>query len=243
MKKLLTFGLALLLTLTLSACAVAEKTDGVMTHAEFVAAAVDTEVTVETYVQATQSWWNDKITVYCQTEDGAYFLYDMPCSKEDAEKLVPGTKLRVTGYKAEWSGEVEIIDATFEILEGSYIAEATDVTDLFYDEKLAEHMNEFVVFKGLTVEPSKDPAGNEVPYLFNYDGSGQEGQSDLYFFVSLNGGKPVQFTVRRFLCGTDSEVHQAVKNLKIGDTIDLEGFLYWYNGANTHTTSVQVVAK
>ena len=35
------------------------KSEGVMTYAEYAAAALDTEVTVETYVQAKQSWWED----------------------------------------------------------------------------------------------------------------------------------------------------------------------------------------
>ena len=52
----------------------------------------------------------------------------MACSEEDYAKLTPGTKIKVTGYKAEWSGEVEIIDATFEIMEGNYVASARDVT-------------------------------------------------------------------------------------------------------------------
>ena len=32
----------------------------VMTHEEFMAAELESIVTVETYVQATQSWWEDK---------------------------------------------------------------------------------------------------------------------------------------------------------------------------------------
>ncbi len=41
-----------------------------------------------------------------------------------------GAKIRVTGYKGEWAGEVETMDATFEVIEGSYVAEAVDVTEL-----------------------------------------------------------------------------------------------------------------
>ena len=68
---------------------------------ERVAAEMQAQVTVETYVQATQSWWNNQITVYAQSEDGAYFIYNMECSEENAAKLVPGAKIRVTGYKSE----------------------------------------------------------------------------------------------------------------------------------------------
>ncbi|MBR0051422.1 MAG: hypothetical protein IJP57_05675, partial [Firmicutes bacterium] len=35
-----------------------------------------------------------------------------------------GAKVRVTGFKSEWAGEVEITDATFEVLEGTYTADA-----------------------------------------------------------------------------------------------------------------------
>ena len=86
-----------------------------MTHEEFIAAELESDVVIETYVQATQSWWEDKITVYCQSEDGAYFLYELACSEADAAKLVPGTKIRVTGTKGEWAGEVEVMDGTFII--------------------------------------------------------------------------------------------------------------------------------
>ena len=122
MKKFLA---ALLLLCMVATCALAEQ-PAVMSYADYAAAALDAEVVIETYVQATQSWWDNKITVYTQDEDGAYFLYEMACAEEDAAKLVPGTKIRVTGYKGEWAGEVEVMDATFEILEGSYIAEAKD---------------------------------------------------------------------------------------------------------------------
>lgn len=209
----------------------------VMTHKEFEEAALDTPVCVETYVQAKQSWWENKATIYTQAEDGAYFLYELPMSQEEFEKLVPGTKIRVTGYKAEWSGEVEIIDAAYEIIEGSYIAKAADVTALLGTEELIAHQNEFVAFKGMTVEAAgKDADGKDAAYLYKWDGSGQDGD-DLYFNVSLDGNT-YTFTVESYLCDNTTDVYAAVKNLKIGDTIDMEGFLYWYNGVNPHITSV-----
>ena len=210
--------------------------EGVLTHEEYMAAAVDTEVVIEAYVQAKQSWWEDKATIYAQDEDGAYFLYNMVCSEEDYAKLTPGTKIRATGFKAEWAGEIEIMEGTFEILEGNYIAEAEDVTALLGSEDLIDLQNKFVAFKGMTVEASKDPDGNEVAFLYNYDGSGQEGD-DLYFNVSVNGAT-YTFTVESYLCDKDSDVYAAVKALNIGDKIDMEGFLYWYEGVNPHITSV-----
>ncbi len=219
------------------------KSEGVMTYSEYCDAAIDSEVTIEAYVQAKQGWWEDngvgQATVYTQDQDGAYFLYNLPMSEEDYDKLTEGTKIKVTGYKSEWSGEVEITDGTFEIEEGSYVAEATDVTSLLADEdSLIKHQNEKVTFKGLTVSASKDADGNEVAYLYNYDGSGTQGD-DLYFNVDLDGNT-YTFTVESYLCGKDTDVYKAVENLKVGDTIDCEGFLYWYNGVNPHITSVTV---
>lgn len=214
------------------------KSEGVMTYEEYVAADLDSEVVIEAYVQAKQSWWEEQATVYAQDKDGAYFLYNMACSEADYEKLKAGTKIRVTGYKAEWSGETEIIDATFEILDGNYVAEAKDVTSLLGSEELIASQNQFVSFKGMTVEAAgQDEAGNDVAFLYSWDGSGQEGD-DLYFNVSLDGNT-YTFTVESYLCDSTTDVYKAVKELKIGDKIDMEGFLYWYEGVNPHITSVK----
>ena len=243
MKKFFAVLLALSMVFALAACTsgsnepaaepevdIFAKGEGVMTYAEYAAADLDTEVTIETFVQATQSWWDNTITAYTQDNEGAYFLYNMACSEEDAAKLVPGTKIKVTGYKSEWSGEVEIVDATFEIEEGSYIAEATDVTALLGTDEMIEHQNQFVAFKGMTVESEA---------IYKWDGSGADGD-DLYFQVSKDG-QTYTFTVESYLCGAGTEVYEAVKGLKAGDTVDLEGFCYWYEGLNPHITSVTVL--
>jgi len=224
MKKFVAILVALLLTV-LCMSAVAEKSEGVMTYAEYDAAEMDAEVVIETYVQATQSWWDNKITVYTQDEDGAYFLYEMACSEEDAAKLVPGAKIKVTGYKGAWAGEVEVMDATFEFVEGAeaFIAEPMDATALLGTEDLIKHQNKKVSFKGLTVEA--------IEYK-----NGEPGD-DIYVTVSLNGQK-YDFCVERYLTGPETEVYAAVGELKAGDVIDVEGFLYWYEGVNTHITAV-----
>lgn len=264
MKKFLALILAAMLMLTLVACgdtgaepdeggnnevAVDNEGDGaegedqadvtdvaVMSYADYVAAPLDSAVTVETYVQAKQSWWENKATIYTQNEEGAYFIYELPCTEEEYALLTPGTKIRVSGFKSEWSGEVEITDATYEIIDGNFIAEATDVTALLGTDELANYQNQFVSFKGMTVEASTDAEGNQAAFLYRDNGSGQDGD-DLYFNVSYNGQTYV-FTVESYLCDNTTDVYNAVKNLAIGDKIDMEGFLYWYNGANPHITSV-----
>jgi hypothetical protein len=247
MKKSVVLALALALVFALTGCGDNNndgnanenfdvKSEGVMTYAEYIAAPLDSQVVIETYVQAKQSWWDNTATLYTQDKDGAYFVYNMACSEEDYNKLTPGTKIKVTGFKAEWSGEVEVIDTTFEIVEGStYIAAANDVTSLLGTEELAAHQNEYVSFKGMTVEPANDSG---AAFLYKWDGSGQEGD-DLYFNVSLNG-TTYSFTVESSLCDNTTDVYTAVKNLQVGDIIDMEGFLYWYNGPNPHITSVNM---
>ena len=124
MKKTMALLLALVMVFAFVGCSNEKedvKSEGVMTYAEYVAAELDSKVVVETYVQAKQSWWEDKATVYTQDKDGAYFIYNMACSEADYAKLNVGTKIKVTGTKSEWSGEIEIVDATFEIEEGSFV--------------------------------------------------------------------------------------------------------------------------
>ena len=185
-----------------------------MTYADFVAAAIDDPVCVECYAQAHESWWDGKVTVYAADKDGAYLLYDLACSEEDAAKLEGGAKILVNGYKAEWSGEVEIADGTFEFVDGeAYVAPAFDATALFGTDELIAHMNELIAVKGLKIAEDVDSA---------WDCS-----SDLYISATLNDA-PVTFTLRRYLTDNESEAYAQVKDLKAGDVIDVEAYLYWY---------------
>ena len=83
----------------------------------------------------------------------------------------------------------------------------------------------------------QDADGKEAAFLYKWNGTGSEGD-DLCFNAS-HDGKTNNFTVESLFCDKDSDVYKAVKNLKIGDKIDLEGFLYWYEGVNPHITSVK----
>ncbi len=257
MKRILVLLLALVMVLSLAACgkkdddkkdnnnettpAVSDKDDfakseGVMTYQQYADAAVDAEVIVETFVQDKQSWWDNKATIYTQDNEGAYFIYEMQCSEADYAKLVKGQKIRVKGYKADFQGEKEIADATFEILDGNYIAPAMDITNYLGTDELVKYQNRYVEFKGMTVAPSTDADGNEVAFLYKWNGSGQDGD-DLYFNVEHNG-KTYSFTVESYLRDKDSDVYKAVKELKVGDKINLTGYLYWYDTVNPHIISV-----
>ena len=220
MKRII--ALVLVCVLLLAGCAGGKSK--AMTHEQYVAAEMQSQVVVETYVQAHQSWWDNKVTVYCQSPDGAYFLYELACSEADAEKLVPGTKIRVTGSKGEWAGEVEIMDGTFEFVKGdSFIAQPLDVTNLLDSDELIKHQNEFVSFTGMTVE--------------NIEYKNGEPGDDIYVTLGHNGGS-YSFCVEVYLTGTDSDVYTTVGQLNVGDTVNVEGFLYWYEGMNPHITSI-----
>ena len=201
------------------------KSEGVMTYAEYDAAALDSEVVIEAYVQAHQSWWDNKITVYAQDPDGAYFIYEMECTEENAAKLTTGTKIKVTGVKGAWAGEIEIMDATFEIVEdGTWVAEPTDVTALLANEaELIKHQNKLVEFKNLEIA--------KIEYK-----NGEPGD-DIYVTVK-QGAAEYSFCVERYLTAPETDVYKAFATLEVGTTVDIEGFLYWYNGVNTHITAV-----
>ena len=232
MKKIIAMLLAAVMSVALVGCG-AEKADdtaapdvkgeGVMTYAEFDAAALDSEVVVETYVQGKQSWWDNKGTFYTQDKEGGYFLYEMPCTEEEYNKLTPGTKIKVTGYKAAWAGEVEIIDAKWEILEGNYVAEPVDLTDKLASEDLITYQNQLASFKGMTVEA--------IEYK-----NGEPGD-DIYVTLAKDGAS-YSFCVEVYLTGTDSDVYTTVGTLAVGDVVDVEGFVYWYEGVNPHITSI-----
>lgn len=204
------------------------KSEGVMTYAEYDKAAIDDKVTIEAFVQGKQSWWDNKATVYAQDPDGAYFMYEMACSEEDYAKLEVGTKIQVTGSKAEWEGEVEIVDCTFKFVESEkWVAEATDVTALLGKDELIKHQNKYVTFKGMEIE--------KVEFKNNQPGD------DIYVTVKKDGAS-YSFCVEFYLTNDKTDVYKAVSELKAGDIVDIDGFLYWYQGVNTHITGVKKAA-
>ena len=209
-----------------------------MTYADFVAADVDTAVVVEAYVQsAAYNAEYGNVTLFLADQDGAYYVYRAACDDALAEQLTVGAKICVEGFKGEWSGEVEIVDAVITVLDGAdtYVAEAVDVTDILGAEELAEKMNSYVAVTGAVVVGYNEA---EDPFSYSWDGSGAAGSnSDLYFNVEV-GGAVYCFTVESDENPEGSDVYTAVTELQVGDTIDLEGFLYWYEGAQLHVSKV-----
>ena len=240
MKKVFAILLAFAMVFALAACSgggepepepevdIFAKSEGVMTYAEYAAAASGTEVTIEAFVQAAQSWWNNTVTVYAQDNEGGYYLYEMACTEEDAEKLVPGTKIKAVGQKSEENGEVEIVNAAFGIEEdATYIAPPLDVTVVLDTEDMIKYQNMYVLFSDMEV------VGEPV---FEWDNSGVDGD-DIYFQVEKDG-QVFTFMVESYLTGSGTDVYEAVKKLQKGDRVDLEGFCHWFDGLTPHITGV-----
>jgi len=241
MKKVIALLLALVMVFAMAACGekttdankdtektpeapVDVKSEGVMTYEQYMAAEMESAVVIEAYVQATQSWYTDAIVVYAQDHDGGYLIYKMACPEADAAKLVPGTKIKVSGFKTQYAGLVELAEgATFEIMEGSYIAEPVDATAWLGTDELIKHQNELVSFKGMTID--------KIEYKNGTPGD------DIYIDASVNG-QTCSFCVEVYLTGEDTDVYKTVGTLKVGDKVDITGFLYWYEGANPHITSI-----
>ena len=55
----------------------------------------------------------------------------MTSRNDDYARFTEGQKIRVTGTKGNFLGTTVLLDAKYQLLEGSYIAEATDYTDVF----------------------------------------------------------------------------------------------------------------
>ena len=255
MKKIIAFLLVLVMMLGITACAPtttdtpssssSEQTppaSTVMTHAQYLAAEEAAPVEIEAYVQATQSWWDNKIVVYAQDKIGGYIAYNLSCTEEEAAKLVPGTKINIKGFKTFYKGMPEIAEgATFTVVEGAdtYIAPAEIMTDLLGKKELIDKVGVLGAFNGLTIK--------SISYKNDAPGD------DIYVDFTL-GEATYSFCVERYLTDPDTEVYKAFAELKAGDVVDVQGFVYWYDAdvepgvasenayaINTHITKVTKV--
>jgi len=238
MKKTLAIMLAMIMVLSLAACGKGgakvdpnAKDEGVMTYAEYVAAADGADVVIEGFITAKidgTAWGNCSLLL--QDGDGAYYVYRMPIEAAEFEKLEVGQKIKVSGVRTAWSGENEIKDGTgtYEVVEGTYTFEAKDATEAIASGKADDLQNQYVKVTGAKVTTAP---------LYKWDGSGDKGD-DVYVGLEI-AGKEYSFLVESDLCGADTEVYAAAEKLTVGQTVDLEGFLYWYNGPQLWITSIK----
>ena len=255
MKKIIAFLLVLVMMLSIAACAPttsenpgtssSEQTppaSTVMTHAQYLAAANNDPVEIEAYVQATQSWWDNKIVVYAMDKSfNGYIAYNLSCTEEEAAKLVPGTKINIKGFKTFYKGMPEVAEgATFTVVEGAdtFVAPAEVMTDLLGKQELLNRCGAYGAFQGLTIK------------AINFK-NGEPGD-DIYVDFTL-GDATYSFCVERYLTAPDTDVYKAFVDgdVKVGDVVNVYGFVYWYDadvepgvasenaaGINTHITKI-----
>lgn len=243
MKRIFAVFIGILSLFILVACK--DDSNGAMTHAEYLQAEKSSTVTIEAYIQDKQSWWvSDGVGVasfYLQDKDGGYFAYNLPCTKDAYDnELTKGTKVRITGQKTDWAGEIEIdglaagAEATYEILKADpYIAEPKEINNDLGTANLEKSQNMLVSLKNLYVVAQAD---GESAFYYKWDNSGKVGD-DLYVTFS-DGTHSISACVESYLRDKDSEVYKTVEALKVGDKVNVEGFLYWYNGAQPHLIQV-----
>jgi len=240
MKKILAIVLALVMVFAFAACGEKKeetpkvdpnaKSEGTMTYEQYMAAAMDSDVVIEGFITAkmyAKAWGN--VGLILQDGDGAYYVYRMPCDDALDAKLEVGKKVKITGIKTEWSGEVELKEgsSTCEVLDESYTFAAKDITALIGTDDLIKDQNKAVSVKEATVSAAP---------LYKWDGSGSEGD-DIYVGLTINGTE-YSFMVESDLCGTGTDAYEAAKALQVGDKIAIEGFLYWYNGPQVWMTKI-----
>ena len=96
----------------------------------------------------------------------------------------------------------------------------------------------FAVIDATTPDLEEDMDGEDkAPTVVSIEYKNGEPGDDIYVTVSKDGAE-YSFCVERYLTDPDTAVYKAVGELKAGDTVDIDGFLYWYEGVNTHITAV-----
>ncbi len=236
-----------LLSLALASCAPSPANNTVtvkaMTYAEYAAASDNAKVVIEGYVQAfAYNAAYNSVNMFIQDDDGAYYAYRAVCDAVKAKSLSEGVRVRVTGSKGSYAGEAELQEqCTFEVLSGNKIYSPSDITSVIGDEKALEKlMNQKISVKGLTVTESYDKADGAHGSLYKWDGSGKAGENDdVYFSASLEGNSSL-FVVESDEVPEGTDVYGTAAGLSVGDIIDLEGYMYWYNGPNIHVSGISV---
>lgn len=211
----------------------------IFSHDEYIAVGEDTEVTIIAYVQGKQSWWDNKATIYAEDNDGGYLLYETACDKDTYDQLTPGMKIKVKGYTSSYAGLYEIYQGTLEVIDDgdTYVADALDVTNIYGDiEEIVDYQAMTVTLSNVTVVASVDDAGEEHAFFYGDGNSGSAGE-DIYFNVQI-GDATYTLALEKYLTADGTDVYEAAEALKIGDTINVEGFLYWWNGPQVHVTSI-----
>ena len=244
-KRMMAVGLILALCFSFASCGKANTvetvpmlvTDGsTLTYNEFLATNYGEQVTIAGYVQAKMVYVTEgahtSLFVKDQTSDSAYFIYNAMMTQETYNAIVEGTPVKITGTKTVFSNEVEIADATVEVLNATpVIANPLDITTIF-SSSASDYINRKIQLTGFTVVPFEDG----TTFHYGYNGNGSNGDA-VYFQASYNG-MTYKFMVHQYLTDPSTPVYTAVQNLQAGQTITIQGYMYFYENPLVMVTSI-----
>lgn len=220
-----------------------------MSYADFMALEAGDDAIIEGYIAAKQSWWADKATMYLTTDTAGegYFLYNFACTKEEYDNTYKiGTKIQVYGALATYAGELEITGESINYDLTNVITDAPkmpntiiDVTSSVKSEDLLGIQNSrfTATLKVKEYTTTDQNTGIAESKVYGYQGDAPT--EDLYLILVDASGNELACCVEQYLTSSYADVKAVLDTLAIGDMVEIEGFMYWWNGANPHITSIK----
>lgn len=211
----------------------------VYTHAEYISAKVDEEVTIKAVIQERCTFYNNKASFYLADKDGGYYVYNLACTEEEYQTLVKGTELEITGSKAEWKGQAEIdYGKATENQEWKITGTNKEIRQVISVSNISKA--ELDKYKNLVVSVTELTV-TEAPFT---DWTTKEFTpavgTDIYFTVKDSQNNTATYVVESYLESTqfDSTVYTKAGQLKVGDKINLKGFVYYYDEPQLQVTEI-----
>lgn len=217
-----------------------------MTYSEFMAAESGDDVRIEGYIAAKQSFWNNAAVVYLVGGIGeGYLIYNMPMTEEEYNSLYTiGTCINVKGTKAIYALEHEIdgakgVDVTVKNDAKEFQKEAIDLTESVDSDAIFKYQNAYFKATLKVKEYTTTSSDTGVSANKAYGYKGDEPTDDLYICFEDEKGNVLNACIEAYLTNKTTDVYDYVLNhLEVGQLVTIEGYLYWWNGANPHITSI-----
>ena len=199
---------------------------GVTTAEDYKACEDGEYVIVNTYIQDKESFRSvDGVGVasfYTQYDYGCY-LHNVEMTKEEYDKLQVGSKVVIYGHKATVDGQPTVVDVEIRFVSlTNNVYSPVNITEHIGTENLEEYRDQKFAFRKLTVVAANDEG---AAFLYGHDGTGKRG-SDIYFKAEYNN-TTYTFVLNVELLEYTSDDYEKAESLRIGDVIDVEGFLNW----------------
>lgn len=223
----------------------------VMDYENFMAAEAGDFVAIEGYVSAKQSWWADKATMYLAGENAGegYFIYEMTMTEAEYNNDYKiGAKVRIYGAKTIYAGEHEIMgkDINYDLSTVETAKASNHIVDITSSVK-ADDIEKYQNSKfTATLKVKQYPAqaeGSNTTVAANgaYAYKGSEPTDDLYFILVDAAGNELSCCVEKYLTSAYATVKEALMSadFTVGELVEVEGYLYWWEGANPHITSIR----